>query len=211
MKEQLLLIGGGGHCRACIDVIEQENKFKIFGILDDNLFHQNTRELLGYPILGGDDLIDVLISKVSHAFIAIGQIKSANLRIKIYKKLKMVGYNLPIIVSPMAYIAKGVSIGEGSILMHQALVNTNVSIGKACILNSKALIEHDSRVGDFCHLSTASVINGSCDIGDKTFIGSNMVLKHNSIINPCSILYHNPLESMLKANKMGGGGKKKFK
>ena len=29
MNPKLILIGGGGHCAACIDVIEQENKFEI--------------------------------------------------------------------------------------------------------------------------------------------------------------------------------------
>ena len=33
-KNNLILIGGGGHCKSCIDVIEQENKFNITGILD---------------------------------------------------------------------------------------------------------------------------------------------------------------------------------
>ena len=33
MKE-IILIGGGGHCKSVIDVIEQEGKFKIVGIVD---------------------------------------------------------------------------------------------------------------------------------------------------------------------------------
>jgi hypothetical protein len=31
--KSLLLIGGGGHCRTCIDVIETEGKYKIAGIV----------------------------------------------------------------------------------------------------------------------------------------------------------------------------------
>ena len=33
MKD-ILLIGGGGHCKAVIDVIEQEGQFNIIGIID---------------------------------------------------------------------------------------------------------------------------------------------------------------------------------
>ena len=33
-KEKLILVGGGGHCKACIDVIEEQGKFEILGILD---------------------------------------------------------------------------------------------------------------------------------------------------------------------------------
>jgi len=34
INDKILLIGGGGHCKSCIDVIEQECKFQIAGIAD---------------------------------------------------------------------------------------------------------------------------------------------------------------------------------
>ena len=34
MKETILLVGGGGHCKSCIDVIEQEGRFRSAGIVD---------------------------------------------------------------------------------------------------------------------------------------------------------------------------------
>ena len=33
-KKKLILIGAGGHCNSCIDVIEQENKYRIVGLID---------------------------------------------------------------------------------------------------------------------------------------------------------------------------------
>ena len=33
MKD-IVLIGGGGHCKAVIDVVEQEGRFNIIGIID---------------------------------------------------------------------------------------------------------------------------------------------------------------------------------
>ena len=35
-----ILIGGGGHCKSVIDVIEQEAKFEIAGIVDKPVFNQ---------------------------------------------------------------------------------------------------------------------------------------------------------------------------
>ena len=32
--KKIILIGGGGHCKSCIDVIEQEGKYRIAGIVD---------------------------------------------------------------------------------------------------------------------------------------------------------------------------------
>ena len=32
--KNIILVGGGGHCRSVIDVIEQEGRYKISGIID---------------------------------------------------------------------------------------------------------------------------------------------------------------------------------
>ncbi|MCB1139905.1 MAG: acetyltransferase, partial [Leptospiraceae bacterium] len=55
MKPELVLIGAGGHARAVTDVIELEDRFRILGFLDTKLPPDTL--VLGYPVLGGDDLI----------------------------------------------------------------------------------------------------------------------------------------------------------
>ena len=44
---------------------------------------------------------------------------------------------LPVIVSPNAYVSKRAQIGNGTIIYHDAIVNTNAKIGKNCIINKK--------------------------------------------------------------------------
>jgi len=34
VKEKLVLLGGGGHCKSCIDVIQEEGRFEIVGIVE---------------------------------------------------------------------------------------------------------------------------------------------------------------------------------
>ena len=191
---EILLIGGGGHCRACIDVIEKEEKYKIAGIIDDILHDSNTEEILGYPVLGKDKDLKKLKNKYDYALVAIGQIKTPNPRIQLYKKLKTLGYILPTIISPLAYIAKDATISEGTIIMHHALLNTSSKIGKMCIVNTKALIEHDCIVHDFCHISTGAILNGGCEVGEQTFIGSNMGIKHGIKIPTKQIIYNNTID-----------------
>lgn len=201
MQPKLLIIGGGGHCRSCLDVIRCENKYSIYGILDDGLVRDGVRDMLGYPVLGGLECIEKLRSEVEFAFVAIGQVKTPQTRMVVYERLKAANYTLPSIISPLAHIALAVCLGEGTIICHYALVNSNSKVGKMCIINSKALIEHDSIVGDFCHLSTCSVINGTCEVGDGSFLGSNMTLPHNTKVPKNSILYYNPLENRYQSPK----------
>ena len=95
------------------------------------------------------------------------------------KKLKKIGFCLPTIISPLAYVSKHSFINEGTIIMHQVLVNASVKIGKNCIINTKALIEHDSIIEDNCHISTAAIINGGVRVKEGTFFGSNATSKES--------------------------------
>lgn len=174
MKD-IILIGGGGHCKSVIDVIEQENKYKIVGIVDKKEFIGN--EILGYKVIACDEELEDLFQKYKNAIITVGQIKTNKPRLKIFTLLKSIGYNLPIIVSPLAYVSRHAQIEEGTIIMHHALINSEVKIGKNCIINTKALVEHDVIIENHCHISTASVINGGVKVKENTFVGSNSTSK----------------------------------
>jgi sugar O-acyltransferase (sialic acid O-acetyltransferase NeuD family) len=185
MKE-LLLIGGGGHCKSIIDVIEEEGNFSIAGIIDKSDLLGKT--VLGYPIIGNDLDLNQLAKKFTYALVTVGQIKSPNLRIKLFKKAKELGFILPSIVSPRAYVSKHATIGDGTVIMHYALVNANARIGKNCIVNTKSLVEHDALVEDNCHLSTNTIINGGVVVGQGSFVGSNSTTKEGIKIDENSFI-----------------------
>lgn len=174
MKPKLILIGGGGHCASCIDVIEQEDKFEIAGIVDND---SGRESLLGYPIVGSDDDLRKLRSEYDYALITVGQIKSPVIRIRLVEYAKSLGFVFPTIISPRAYVSRHALIGEGTIVMHDALVNSRATIGCNCIVNSKALVEHDAVVEDNCHISTGAIVNGGAIVRHGVFVGSNAVTK----------------------------------
>lgn len=184
-KPNIILIGGGGHCVSIIDVIEQENKYKIKGILEPDNKENN---VLGYPILGGDELIPKLIDDNTYFLITVGQIKSYAIREKIAKQLEKEKAQLATIISPLAYVSKHAVINKGTAIMHGVIVNAQVKIGKHCIINTKANIEHGAIIGDFCHISTCAVINGDSEINKGVFIGSNATISNNITIGKNSII-----------------------
>ena len=175
MRKKLVLIGGGGHCKSCIDVIEQTGLYDIIGILDKQDLIGQT--VLGYSIIETDKQIELLVKEGYEFLITVGQIKSPHLRQALYDKLSQSKAKMATIISPRSYVSKHATIGGGSIVMHDALINADACIGENCIINSKALIEHDAVVGDFCHISTAAIINGGVEIMQGTFFGSNATSK----------------------------------
>jgi sugar O-acyltransferase (sialic acid O-acetyltransferase NeuD family) len=190
--DKILLIGAGGHARACIDVIETESQFEIAGLVEKEGCVAGDN--LEYPIIGTDNDLKDLRQQYNNALITVGQIKSPETRKKLYQLLKELDFNLSIIISPQAYVSKHAQIGEGSIIMHGAIINANAKIGKNCIINNKSLIEHDVVIGDHCHIATGAIINGEVSVGNETFIGSGAVTKqcisigNNSIIGAGVIL-----------------------
>ena len=175
MKSSLILIGAGGHARSCIDVIEQQSKYEIAGLI--GLPEQLRSKLLGYEIFAEDSELEAVRRTFPNVLITVGQIKTAAIRKRLYQRVVSLGFLLPNIVSPTAHVSRHANIGDGTIVMHGAIVNAGAQIGRNCIINTNSLIEHDVIIGDHCHVSTGAIINGSVRVGSGSFIGSGSVIK----------------------------------
>jgi len=182
----LLLIGGGGHCRSCIDVIEADGKHRIRGIVQP--LSDETHGICGYPVVGSDEELPFLLQETPQALVTVGQIRSPEIRVRLFELLKQSGGKLPRIVSPFTYCSKYAEMDEGTIVMHGAIVNAGANIGANCIINSQALIEHDVIVADHCHISTGARVNGSVTIGKGSFIASGAILKEGIVIGENAII-----------------------
>lgn len=183
---EIILIGGGGHCKSVIDVIEEQGLYKIAGILD---VKENVgKSILGYPVIGTDLDIDRLVDGCLNFHITIGHIKSNSIRKQVFDHIKLKKGNLPTIISPRAYVSKYASIGEGSTILHHALISANVRIGLNSIINSRVVIEHDTIVGNHCHIAPGSVINGECVIEDDCFVGSQAIVTQCVRIQAASLI-----------------------
>ena len=177
MKKKIILIGGGGHCKSCIDVIEQAGMYGIAGIVDvPEKLHQR---ILGYEIIATDNDLSRIAKEYEYFLITMGQIKSPETRIRLFETLKTSRAKFPVVISPLAYISRHTKIEEGTIIMHQAVVNAGANIGKNCIVNTRVLIEHDAIIEDHCHIATTAVINGGARVGAETFLGSGAIICEN--------------------------------
>jgi len=181
-KKPLILIGGGGHCKSCIDVIESATGWEIIGILDGNI--KPGDNVLNYSVIGDDNDIDKLIKNNYFFFITVGQIKSATIRENLFNNLKLKSARIATIISANAVVSKYANIGEGTMIHHACVVNAGAHIGKNNIINTGAIIEHDARIGNNNHISTNSTVNGDVKIGNCCFIGSGAVISNKiSITN----------------------------
>ena len=200
--KKIILVGSGGHSKSCVDVINLNKEYVIAGFVVENN-NQKIKNEHDYPIIGEDNDLERLRKKYEYALVTVGQIKSAKTRYVLFNKLKKLNYNLPIIISPRSYVSKESKIKEGTIIMHDVLINSKVHIGKNCIINNKSLIEHDSLIGDHCHIATSAVVNGNVKVGFKSFIGSGSILNNSITVgNNCTIGSGQIIKKNIKSNSL---------
>lgn len=186
VKANLILIGAGGHSRSCIDAIEQQGNYTIGGLI--GLDQEVSSDQFGYKVLATDSKLGDLARKFPYALISLGQITSAEIRIRLFEKALELGFIFPTIIAPSAYVSPHSTIGAGTIIMQGAIVNAGAVIGENCIINSRAVVEHDSCVESHCHISTGVILNGKTTIGKGSFIGSGATIKEGVSIGTGSLV-----------------------
>ena len=179
MNENVVIIGAGGHGKVVADIIRMSGD-KVIGFLDDNPERQEI--FAGIPILGR--INEYKRFPNAKYVIAIG---NASIREKIAFSLQEVQWYTA--VHPAASFSRfDTKMGEGTVVMAQAVINPGAVIGKHCIINSGAVVEHDDMIEDFVHISVGSKLAGNVHIGRRTWIGIGGVINNNlSICNDCVI------------------------
>ena len=177
-KPSLILIGAGGHAHACIDIIEQHDHYQIVGLI--GMPEELNNKHFGYKVIGSEADLPELTKNITYALITLGQIKTPLHRARLYQEAVALGFQLPTIISPKAYVSRHSTIGAGTIVMHGAIVNAGASVGQNCIINTRSLLDHDTTVADHCHISTGAILNGNVAIGSGSFVGSGSIIKEGA-------------------------------
>lgn len=201
--EDIILLGGGGHCKSVIDTINNLGRYNIIGILD---FSEKVgTDINGVKIVGTDsDLVDYFKKGVKNAHITLGSIGNPNHRIRLYKYAKDIGLKFPPLIDKTAIIGSKVDIGEGIFIGKGCIINIDTKIGSNSIINTGVIIDHDCLLGSFCHIAPGTTLSGGVSIGDNTHIGTNssviqdIRIGNNTIIGAGSVVIKS-ISSNIKA------------
>lgn len=180
-KEKILILGSGGHAKSVADTIERQGIFEITGFIEHSECEK--KEYHGYRIIGTDDDLEKFFKAgIENAAIGIGYLGKGNIRNHLYKKLKMIGFKLPVICDPSAIIASDVRIAEGVFVGKRAVINTMSQVERIAIINTGAMIEHDCYIGGETHIAVGAVLCGGVSVGAGCFVGAGAVVIQGRII-----------------------------
>jgi len=178
MSKSVIIIGASGHGKVIADIIIKSND-KIVGFLDDGV--EKGSIVAGIEVLGKTE--DYIKFTDCEFVIAIG---NPYIREKIANRLPVKWYTA---IHPTAVISTlDVEIGEGTVVMANAVINSSTKIGKHCIINTASVVEHDNVLEDYVHISPHATLAGIVTVGKSTHIGAGACTKQVLNIAPNCII-----------------------
>ena len=163
---RLVIVGAGGHAAVVIEAAQAMRCFSIVGIVDPK---PEAPDVLGIPVLGGDDCLPGLrAERVEAAVVALG---NNRLRQTVGTRLLEQGFVLPAIVHPSALVSPSAQIGDGAVIMARAVVGARTRIGALAIVNTGAVIDHDNIIGAAAHVAPGVALAGNVTVGERSLVG----------------------------------------
>jgi sugar O-acyltransferase (sialic acid O-acetyltransferase NeuD family) len=162
-QDKVYIIGAGAQGRVVLDILLRTG-YEVLGFFDDNEALVG-KDVLEIPVIG--KIIETKSIDGKYV-VAIGDNR---LRKKIVEDLAFGRERYITVVNPTVYVASRVSIGEGSMILGNVVINTCTTIGRHVILGTSCSISHDNLVGDFVHVSGGSHTGGGASIDEGSFLG----------------------------------------
>lgn len=161
-NNRLLILGAGEYGRVVREIAEDIGIFDQIDFLDDSS-----------PLAKGRlEEIERFRIAYKNAAVALG---NADLREKLIEKMKAVGYELPALISPRAYVSKSARIGSNVIIEPLSVVNAEAEVGTGTFICAGAIVNHNSQVGNYCTVQCGSVVPANSSMSSKTILHYNQV------------------------------------
>lgn len=183
LVQPIIVIGGGGHAKVCIETLVAEGRFRPHICLDRTISEEY---ISGVPTATEESYLQTISNNERvFAFVAIGD---NFLREKLALKFGQRGFSFPSAVHPRAFVSPSARVGAGVLIMPGAVVNAEAQIDDFAIINTNAVVEHDCIVGRCAHVAPGAVLTGGVTVGDHAFFGAGAVARQHVIIGACSIV-----------------------
>lgn len=191
--QKIILIGAGPHAEVVIDIIEEEGKFEIVGIIDS--IRDIGAQFNNYKIIGRQEKIIEICHdlKTTSGIVCIGD-NWSRMKVVNYIYSKISSFNFVTTIHPKAIISKNAQIGIGNVIMPGVIINTKAVVGDFCIINTNSSLEHYCSMANFSSLSAGVTTGGFVNIGmytaltlgvtvfDRVTIGCNTVVGSGSLV-----------------------------
>lgn len=165
-NRKLAVIGAGGHGKVVAELAAALGTYGEIVFLDDRA----QGSVNGFPVIGTTLLLENSLSPEQFDIaVAVG---NNRIRRQIAEKAAALGFSLPVLIHPGAYVSPSATVGQGSVVMAKAVVQAGSVLKDGVIVNTAATVDHDCLLDAFVHISPGAHLSGNTHIGEESWIGT---------------------------------------
>jgi sugar O-acyltransferase (sialic acid O-acetyltransferase NeuD family) len=179
----IVIYGAGGHGSVVLDAIHSSlSGPAVLGFIDDD----STVSCGDLAFFGGREFLPKVIEMPAQVVVAI---TDNRIRREI---VEYISGRFPDLVTGVrhsrAYVSSRASVGDGCMIVTDAIVHPRAFVGANTVINTRAVIEHDVTVGAYSHIAPGAILLGACEVGEGTdiFAGA-IVLPKIKVGNRCTV------------------------
>lgn len=166
---KFVIVGAGGHAREVLQILlarraSGEPVEPLGFVVDD----PGDGGRSGLPVLGDFGWLAGLDRAAVEVICAVG---TPALNRELVERMRALGFRFGRAISPLAWMADSATVGEGTIVFPQVVINADAVVGDHVTLNVAATVSHDARVGDFATVGPGAHLAGNVTVGEGCFIG----------------------------------------
>ncbi|GAA4282099.1 hypothetical protein GCM10022260_25220 [Gaetbulibacter aestuarii] len=170
-----------------ISCVEAENKNSILGII---YFDDKNASNSDYERLGNIEDLSSILKKYKKVYGIIAAFENQKRKMIYENIISLVPeFNFKTVIHPSVILGREVSIGKGSFLMANCIINSNVTLGEFCFLSGNLSVGHDCIINNFVDIEMNVTVGGYVQIGDFSKVEmSSKIIQNTKIGNLCGIL-----------------------
>ena len=176
---ELIVIGGGGHCRVVIDIFRRGGEVPSAIVDADASLHGSNID--GVSIIGGDDIVlarspdeVILVNAVGN--VPRQGISGLGVRRQVFERFKARDYRFATVISDAAVVSAAAILGEGCHVITGAIIHAGAKVDENAIINTGAQLDHDCQVGAHSHVAPGAVLCGKVGVGVGCHVGAGAVV-----------------------------------
>lgn len=185
--KKIIIIGGTGNGTVIesviYDCIKNGENLKIVGYLNDN-----EKKINKFPVIGKINKKNIIKFKDFYFIYALSNVKMAEERYRLLKKLNIPKKNLISIFHPSSRVAYTSILKPGVVLMPNVVISSNSVIESNTQLYANSFLGHDSSLKEMVFVANNASIGGRVIVKKGAHIGSNSSIKEKVTIGKFSIV-----------------------
>lgn len=157
MDNNLLIVGAGAYGYVVKEIAGEMGIFDKISFVDDNAIRDD--------VVGTSCQLNSFVNDYKYAIVAIG---NPNVRKETILMLGNIGYEIPILIHPKAYVSKSAKLGLGCVIEPMSVIHSNAVVGEGCLICAGSIINHNAQIEDFCQIDCNAVIGAGAFVPEGT-------------------------------------------